>query len=98
MSEKQVIFDFCKWLGSQGCSYEVIYYGDYDEIKEVIDKYLTEKDINYIKLSLSNLRIGHSQLMLDLPLDYHSEDFDNSFMDLVDELEDLIKDYEARIL
>ena len=44
MSEKQLIFDFCKWLGSQGCLYEVIYYGDYDEIKEVIDKYLAEKE------------------------------------------------------
>ena len=44
MSEKQVIFDFCKWLGSQGLLYEVIYYGDYDEIKEVIDKYLAEKE------------------------------------------------------
>ena len=44
MSEKQLIFDFCKWLGSQGYLYEVIYYGDYDEIKEVIDKYLAEKE------------------------------------------------------
>jgi len=54
--------------------------------------------LNYIKLSLSNLRIGHSQLMLDLPLDYHTEDFDTAFMSVVDELEDLIKDYEAKIL
>ena len=61
------------------------------------DKVKCSKDLNYIKLSLSNLRVGHSQLMLDLPLDYHSEDFDNSFMELVDELEDLIKDYEERI-
>ena len=68
------------------------------EVIQDTDKEKCEKDINYIKLSLSNLRIGHSQLMLDLPLDYHSEDFDNSFMELVDELEDLIKDYEARIL
>ena len=44
MSEKQLIFDFCKWLGNQGLLYEVIYYGDYDEIKEVIDKYLAEKE------------------------------------------------------
>ena len=62
------------------------------------DKMKCSKDISYIKLSLSNLRIGHSQLMLDLPLDYHTEEFDEAFMDLVDELEDLIKDYEARIL
>ena len=62
------------------------------------DKSKCCKDLAYIKLSLSNLRVGHSQLMLDLPLDYHSEDFDNAFMDLVDELEDLIKDYEERIL
>ena len=62
------------------------------------DKSKCSKDIDYIKLSLSNLRIGHSQLMLDLPLDYHSEDFDNAFIGLVDELEDLIKDYEAKIL
>ena len=62
------------------------------------DKSKCLKDLNYIKLSLSNLRVGHSQLMLDLPLDYHSEDFDNSFMELVDELEDLVKDYEERIL
>jgi len=62
------------------------------------DKSKCSKDIDYIKLSLSNLRIGHSQLMLDLPLDYHSEDFDNAFMSVVDELEDLIKDYEERIL
>ena len=68
------------------------------EIIQDTDKVKCEKDINYIKLSLSNLRIGHSQLMLDLPLDYHTEDFDNAFIDLVDELEDLIKDYEARIL
>lgn len=44
MSEKQVIFDFCDWLGSQGCLYEVISYGDDDEIKGVIDKYLAEKE------------------------------------------------------
>jgi len=68
------------------------------EVVQEEDKVKCSKDLNYIKLSLSNLRIGHSQLMLDLPLDYHSEDFDNSFMGLVDELEDLIKDYEERIL
>ena len=68
------------------------------EVVQEEDKVKCSKDLNYIKLSLSNLRIGHSQLMLDLPLDYHSEDFDNSFMELVDELEDLIKDYEERIL
>lgn len=62
------------------------------------DKVKCRKDINYIKLSLSNLRVGHTQLMLDLPLDYHTKNFDYAFMDLVDELEDLIKDYEARIL
>ena len=68
------------------------------EVIQAEDKMKCSKDLNYIKLALSNLRIGHSQLMLDLPLDYHSEDFDTAFMDLVDELEDLIKDYEARIL
>ena len=68
------------------------------EVVQEEDKGKCRKDLNYIKLSLSNLRIGHSQLMLDLPLDYHSEDFDNSFMRLVDELEDLVKDYEERIL
>ena len=68
------------------------------EVIQDTDKVKCSKDLNYIKLSLSNLRVGHSQLMLDLPLDYHSEDFDNSFMRLVDELEDLIKDYEERIL
>ena len=68
------------------------------EVIQEEDKVKCEKDINYIKLSLSNLRIGHSQLMLDLPLDYHTEDFDEAFMSVVDELEDLIKDYEARIL
>lgn len=68
------------------------------EVIQEEDKVKCEKDLNYIKLSLSNLRIGHSQLMLDLPLDYHTEDFDNSFMELVDELEDLIKDYEEQIL
>ena len=68
------------------------------EVVQGEDKVKCSKDLNYIKLSLSNLRIGHSQLMLDLPLDYHTEDFDNSFMELVDELEDLIKDYEERIL
>ena len=68
------------------------------EVVQEEDKVKCSKDLNYIKLSLSNLRIGHSQLMLDLPLDYHTEDFDNSFMELVDELEDLIKDYEAKIL
>ena len=68
------------------------------EVVQEEDKVKCSKDLDYIKLSLSNLRIGHSQLMLDLPLDYHSEDFDNSFMELVDELEDLIKDYEERIL
>lgn len=68
------------------------------EVIQAEDKMKCEKDINFIKLSLSNLRIGHSQLMLDLPLDYHTEEFDNAFMDLVDELEDLIKDYEAKIL
>ena len=68
------------------------------EVVQEEDKVKCSKDLNYIKLSLSNLRIGHSQLMLDLPLDYHSESFDNSFMELVDELEDLIKDYEAKIL
>lgn len=68
------------------------------EVVQAEDKMKCSKDINFIKLSLSNLRVGHSQLMLDLPLDYHSEDFDNSFMELVDELEDLVKDYEERIL
>ena len=68
------------------------------EVIQDNDKEKCIKDINYIKLSLSKLRVGHSQLMLDLPLDYHSEDFDNSFMELVDELEDLVKDYEERIL
>ena len=68
------------------------------EVIQEEDKVKYIKDLNYIKLSLSNLRIGHSQLMLDLPLDYHSEEFDNSFMSVVDELEDLIKDYEAKIL
>ena len=68
------------------------------EVVQEEDKVKCIKDLDYIKLSLSNLRIGHSQLMLDLPLDYHSEDFDNSFMELVDELEDLVKDYEERIL
>ena len=68
------------------------------EVIQDTDKSKCEKDINYIKLSLSNLRIGHSQLMLDLPLDYHTEEFDNAFMSVVDELEDLIKDYEERIL
>ena len=46
MSEKQLIFDFCKWLGGQGLLYEVIYYGAYDEMKEVIDKYLAEKELD----------------------------------------------------
>ena len=68
------------------------------EVIQEEDKVKCGKDINYIKLSLSNLRIGHSQLMLDLPLDYHSEDFDEAFMSVVDELEDLVKDYEAKIL
>ena len=68
------------------------------EVVQAEDKVKCEKDLNYIKLSLSNLRIGHSQLMLDLPLDYHSEDFDEAFMELVDELEDLVKDYEERLL
>ena len=68
------------------------------EVVQEEDKLKCSKVLNYIKLSLSILRIGNSQLMLDLPLDYHSEDFDNSFMELVDELEDLIKDYEAKIL
>ena len=68
------------------------------EVVQDTDKVKCEKDLNYIKLAISNLRIGHSQLMLDLPLDYHTEEFDNAFIDLVDELEDLIKDYEAKIL
>ena len=68
------------------------------EVVQAEDKSKCRKDLNYIKLSLSNLRIGHSQLMLDLPLDYHSGDFDEAFMRLVDELEDLVKDYEAKIL
>ena len=68
------------------------------EVIQDTDKEKCSKDINYIRLAISNLRIGHSQLMLDLPLDYHSEDFDEAFMELVDELEDLIKDYEERIL
>ena len=68
------------------------------EVVQEEDKMKCSKDLNYIKLSLSNLRVGHSQLMLDLPLDYHTEDFDNSFMELVDELEDLIEKYERQIL
>ena len=68
------------------------------EVVQNEDKEICKKEIDYIKLSLSNLRVGHSQLMLDLPLDYHTEDFDNAFMELVDELEDLVKDYEERIL
>ena len=68
------------------------------EVIQEEDKSKCRKDIDYIKLSLSNLRVGHSQLMLDLPLDYHTEDFDEAFMELVDELEDLIKDYEEKVL
>ena len=68
------------------------------EVVQDTDKVKCEKDLNYIKLAISNLRIGHSQLMLDLPLDYHTEEFDEAFMSVVDELEDLIKDYEAKIL
>ena len=68
------------------------------EVVQEEDKVKCSKDLDYIRLAISNLRIGHSQLMLDLPLDYHSEDFDTAFMELVDELEDLIKDYEERIL
>ena len=68
------------------------------EVIQEEDKVKCIKDLDYIKLAISNLRIGHSQLMLDLPLDYHSEDFDNAFIDLVDELEDLIKDYEEKLL
>ena len=68
------------------------------EVVQEEDKLKCRKDLNYIKLSLSNLRVGHTQLMLDLPLDYHSETFDTAFMELVDELEDLVKDYEAKIL
>ena len=68
------------------------------EVIQDTDKVKCEKDLNYIKLSLSNLRVGHTQLMLDLPLDYHTEEFDNSFMDLVDELEELIEKYERQIL
>lgn len=68
------------------------------EVVQEEDKRKCRKDLDYIKLAISNLRVGHSQLMLDLPLDYHSEDFDNAFMSVVDELEDLIKDYEERIL
>ena len=68
------------------------------EVIQEDDKVKCEKDINYIKLSLSNLRVGHTQLMLDLPLDYHTKNFDYAFMDLVDELEELIEKYERRIL
>ena len=68
------------------------------EVVQEEDKSKCRKDLDYIKLSLSNLRVGHTQLMLDLPLDYHSEEFDEAFMELVDELEDLVKDYEERIL
>ena len=68
------------------------------EVVQAEDKVKCIKDLNYIKLSLSNLRIGHSQLMLDLPLDYHTKNFDYAFMDLVDELEELIEKYERRIL
>lgn len=45
MSEKQLILDFCNWLGSQGLLYEVIYYGGQDELKEVIDSYFAEKGV-----------------------------------------------------
>ena len=68
------------------------------EVVQAEDKVKCIKDLNYIKLSLSNLRIGHSQLMLDLPLDYHTKNFDYAFMDLVDELEELIEKYERQIL
>ena len=68
------------------------------EVVQEEDKVKCEKDINYIKLSLSNLRVGHTQLMLDLPLDYHTKNFDYAFMDLVDELEELIEKYERSIL
>ena len=68
------------------------------EVVQEDDKMKCKKDLDYIKLSLSNLRIGHSQLMLDLPLDYHSGEFDTAFMDLVDELEELIEKYERQIL
>ena len=68
------------------------------EVVQAEDKSKCIKDLDYIKLSLSNLRVGHTQLMLDLPLDYHTKNFDYAFMDLVDELEELIEKYERQIL
>ena len=68
------------------------------EVVQEEDKVKCEKDINYIKLSLSNLRIGHSQLMLDLPLDYNDMEFNEEFMDLLDNIEALIKELEERVL
>ena len=68
------------------------------EVIQEEDKVKCIKDLNYIKLAISNLRVGHSQLMLDLPLDYHTKNFDYAFMDLVDELEDLVERYGEQIL
>lgn len=68
------------------------------EVVQAEDKVKCSKDINYIKLSLSNLRIGHSQLMLDLPLDYNDMEFNEEFMDLLDNIEALIKELEERVL
>ena len=68
------------------------------EVVQEEDKVKCSKDIDYIKLSLSNLRIGHSQLMLDLPLDYNDMEFNEEFMDLLDNIEALIKELEERIL
>ena len=56
------------------------------------------KDLDYIKLAISNLRAMHCKLMLDLPLDYHSKDFDDEFIRIVDELERRVVEYEEKIL
>ena len=44
MTEKyQIIWDFCDWLGYQGLAYETLYYGDNEDIDNLIEEYLEDE-------------------------------------------------------
>ena len=53
-----------------------------------------KKDLDFLKLSLSNVKVGYRQLLLDLPLDYHSKNLETLMLDFIGNVEEIIKEYE----
>ena len=53
-----------------------------------------KKDLDFLRLSLSNVKVGYRQLLLDLPLDYHKSNLETLMLDFIGNVEEIIKEYE----